>query len=577
MAKTSAVENLTQELRLGNYQKKADAALEKLRRDHFMRRFWAKDASLWKTDPKHVAIIKNSLGWQKVAEWVEARLEELTQFAGTVKSEGFTDVVLLGMGGSSLAPEVFRRSLSAKKGYPELHVLDSTDPGWVSQVEKSVTLSKTLFVVASKSGSTIEPLSFYNYFYDRAKRNGAQFVAITDPGSYLEGVAKEKGFKKIFLNPSDIGGRFSALSYFGIVPAALAGMDVEELLARAIAMGENASANTPIQDNQPAVLGAVIGELAKAGRDKVTLVLPESIESFGLWVEQLVAESSGKEGRGIVPIAGESLGGAEIYGGDRLFVAVSEGKFTKALDAKLTALEKRHPVVRIQIEDSLDIGAEMLRWEIATSVACSILGVNTFDQPDVQSAKDVTKEILKDLSAQSSLALPKPHLDFGTFSATFSKASRKAADAGDEKKVLRKFFAQAEAGDYIGLLAYIPFTVAADKALTQLRETLRNGAKRPTLFGYGPRYLHSTGQLHKGGANNGVFAIVTMTPEADINVPTERFTFGQLEMAQALGDFRALEAKGRRAVWIHLKAAPAATIGKIALAVRGGAGSGTSD
>lgn len=571
MAKTAAVETFTQELSLGNYQKKADAAIEKLRKQNFVQRLWAKDASLWKTDPKHVAIIKNSLGWLKVAEWVESRLEELTQFAGTVKSEGFTDVVLLGMGGSSLAPEVFRQSLPAKKGYPELHVLDSTDPGWVGQVEKSVNLAKTLFVVSSKSGSTIEPLSFYQYFFDRAKRNGSQFVAITDPGSYLEDVAREKGFKKIFINPADIGGRFSALSYFGIVPAALAGMDVEELIERAVAMGENSSPDVAIRENQPAVLGAVIGELAKAGRDKVTLILPKSIESFGLWVEQLVAESSGKEGKGIVPIAGESLAGPEFYGGDRLFVSVSCGKPSRAVEDKLSALEKKHPVVRIRIEDELDLGAEMLRWEIATSAACAILGVNTFDQPDVQSAKDVTKSILKDLSAQSSLALPSPHFESPHFNATFSRMSLKSAGAGqDEKKALQKFFSQAGAGDYFGLLAYLPFHPASDKALLGLRELIRNETRKSTLFGYGPRYLHSTGQLHKGGANNGVFAIVTRDPDADINVPGERFTFGQLEMAQALGDFQALEAKGRRAVWIHLKGSAVQTLQKITQIVRAG-------
>lgn len=562
-------ERSSQELKIEPYRARVDERVRKLAGEKFVERLWQKDPSLWKTDADHVKIIKNSLGWLTVAGWVSERLGDLKSFAESVKKDGFTDIALLGMGGSSLAPEVFRLSLAPKKGYPKLHVLDSTDPGWVAHFEKSLKLSKTLFVVASKSGTTIEPLSFYNYFYERAKRNGKQFVAITDPGSYLEGVAKEQGFRKIFVNPSDIGGRFSALSYFGIVPAALAGMDVEELLARAVAFQRASSANVPVEDNQAVVLGCVIGEAAKAGRDKVTLVLPKEIESFGLWVEQLVAESSGKEDRGIVPIAGENLGSPEIYGNDRLFVVVSFGRNPKPVEAKLSALERKHPVVRITIKDAKDLGAEMLRWEIATSVACSILGVNTFDQPDVQSAKDVAKSMLKDLAAKGSLPLPKVHLEGKKFRATFSDASLKNLEPRNgDKNLLQKFLEKSGPGDYFGILAYFPFHSATDKLLAAFRNTLRNGSGLATLFGYGPRYLHSTGQLHKGGDNNGIFIILTADPKKDLAVPEQGFTFGQLELAQALGDFQALNARKRRAVWIHVKGSVEQTLDELIASIK---------
>lgn len=535
------------------YQSAANEIFENLKNQNFVQRLWSKDPALWKIEPEHQKIIANSLGWLTVANWVSDRLGELTAFAAEVKRSGFRDVVLLGMGGSSLAPEVFRLSLPQfKKGYPKLHVLDSTDPGWVHSIEKEIALKKTLFVVSSKSGTTIEPLSFYNYFFDRAKRNGDQFAAITDPDSYLESVAKKENFRKIFLNPSDIGGRFSALSYFGMVPAALAGMDVQGLIGHARKMMTACGAQTPVEKNPGVQLGVLLAALAKSGRDKVTLLLPAGLESFGLWIEQLVAESSGKECKGIVPIAGESLGAPEIYGPDRFFVVM--GKGDKMFESRIKELDKNHPVARIPFQKPVELGAEFFRWEIATATACSILGIDAFDQPDVQSAKDIAKSLLNELKIKRALPPLPSQIQGKKVSVSLGKKlSHLAGTNGSKPSALfENLKKEIRSGDYIGLLAYLPFNKALDKKLHRLRTVLRDGTKAATLFGYGPRYLHSTGQLHKGGANNGVFILITGDVKKDLDVPGEHFTFGQLETAQAFGDFQTLDAKERRVLRFHL-------------------------
>lgn len=540
-----------QELRLGGLQSAVDQALKRLKEQRFSQRLWEKDSKLWKDDAAHAAIIQNSLGWLRVAEWSQQNLGAMNAFADSVRKDGFTHAVVLGMGGSSLAPEVLRECLNSRRGSPRLLVLDSTDPGWVFQIERNIELKKTLFIVASKSGTTTEPLSFYQYFFKLTGEQGRQFVAITDPGSYLEDVAREKGFRKIFLNPSDIGGRFSALSYFGLVPAAIAGMDVNGLINSARKMMTACGPEVDPRENPAAVLGAVLAEAARAGRDKVTLMFPKELETLGLWIEQLVAESSGKEGKGIVPIAGESPTSPEQYGDDRLFVFMRYKKGSEDEDRQIEALERSHPVVRITIDQDSDLGGEFFRWEVATAAACSLLEVDAFDQPDVQAAKDRTKELLTEL---------KTHGGLPQFPASYQERNLKVRYSQEAQTLVRdgergiqNLLSSLNKGDYVGLLAYTPYQPDLDKTLQEIRNFFRARTRAATLFGYGPRYLHSTGQLHKGGGNNGLFFIFTVDAERDMPVPEQGYTFGQLEMAQAIGDFQALDSRGRRAIWIHLK------------------------
>ena len=546
-----------EEMFLHGHEKAYLQGLKTLERIGFAKKLWAKDPALWKNEPQHQKIIKNSLGWLFVADKVLENLDELLNFTEEVKKDGVEQLLLLGIGGSSLAPELFRLSLPVKPGFPKLYVLDSTDPDWISEVETSLRLDKTLFIFASKSGTTIEPLSFFNYFYNRVKENGNQFVAITDQGTFLENLAKEKGFRKIFLNPGDIGGRFSALSYFGMVPAALSGMNVKELLKSAKKMGSLCAAHVPLKENPAVRLGLFLGELAKLSLDKVTLALPQELEAFGLWIEQLIAESSGKEGKGIVPIAGESFTANKNYTEDRCFVAIhykNKGEITE-LESFLKNIEKKFPLLKIVLNQPEDLGGELIRWEIATAAACALLGVNAFDQPDVQSAKDMTGTILKELESKGSLPRFLSHYEDEFFKITFSDVSLQNIELNQKNcsGLIKDFFAQINPNDYIGLLAYLPFKLSLHDELQDLRNSLRDQTKAATLFGYGPRYLHSTGQLHKGGANTGVFLILTQEPNKELPIPGKKYSFKDLEMAQALGDFQALNSKGRRCLYIHLK------------------------
>lgn len=542
---------------LHQYDKAYLQGLKALEQMDFSRRLWAKDAGLWKNDPQHQKIIKNSLGWLFVVDNILENLDELLKFSDEVKKDGIQHILLLGMGGSSLAPEFFRLSLPAKTGFPKLHVLDSTDPDWISEIETSLDLDKTLFIFASKSGTTIEPLSFFNYFYDRVKEKGNQFIAITDKGTFLENLAKEKGFRKIFLNPEDIGGRFSALSYFGMVPAALSGMNVGKILESAKKMLLLCGDNVALEENPGVRLGLFLGELSKFFLDKVTLVLPKELEAFGLWIEQLIAESSGKEGKGIVPITGESLTANKNYREDRMFVTIHYKNKEEEGESKnfLKNIEKKFPLLKIFLNQPEDLGGELVRWEIATATACALLGVNAFDQPDVQSAKDVTGTILKELESNGSLPSLASHYEDEFFKVTFSDVCLKNKKLNQENfsRALKDFLAQINSNDYIGLLAYLPFKLSLNDELQDLRNSLRDQTKAATLFGYGPRYLHSTGQLHKGGANTGVFLILTQSAKSDLQLPGKKYSFKALEMAQSLGDFQALNRKGRRAIYIHLK------------------------
>jgi len=546
--------NARQRLALGKAQRAVEATLAQLDADQFGARLWRQDPTLWKPDDAaHQAEIRIRLGWLDVAETMAQRVSELTTFTGEVRRAGFTHAVLCGMGGSSLAPEVMRTTFGVAKGYLDLFVLDSTDPAAVLAAEARSDLARTLFIIASKSGGTAEINAMFKFFWHRltqlkGNRAGENFIAITDPHTSLEALGRERGFRRTFLNPPEIGGRYSALSYFGLVPAALMGVDVARLLERARTMMSACGGNIPTMRNPALRLGAALGALAEAGRDKITFILSSKIASFGYWVEQLLAESTGKEGKGLLPVEGEPLGKPAAYGDDRVFVYLKLGKDTKH-DKAVNALEKAgQPVIEIQLSDLYDLGGEFLRWEIATAAAGRVLGINPFDQPNVQEAKDITKRYLAEL-AQSG-QLPEAGMAL----------SPAAADFGAR---LRKYFSLVRRKDYIALMAYVERTPRREKLLRELQAALRDLTRAATTVGYGPRFLHSTGQLHKGGANNGVFLQLVMEDPVDAPIEGEAYTFSGLKNAQALGDYGALLARRRRIVRVNLGSQPERALQKI--------------
>ena len=512
-------------------------------------RVWKKDATLWKTEPEHIAEISIRLGWLTVAAEMRPHVAALRAFAGEIKRAGFTAVVLCGMGGSSLCVEVCRDVFGSAKGYPQLYVLDTTDPATVRALERKLNLAQTLFIIASKSGGTTETLSHYKYF--AAKLPGDHFVAITDSGSGLHKLALAKQFRRVFENPSAIGGRYSALSFFGLVPAALIGIDIAKVLDRAEEMARACAANVSAENNPGEWLGVALATLAQHGRDKITFVTSPAIATFGAWAEQLIAESTGKEGKGLVPVDGEPLGKPAQYGTDRVFVYVQLGKRAEpATEHALGLLEQvGHPIIRLQLRDAYDIGAEFFRWEFAIAVAGALIGIDAFDQPNVQESKDNTKRVLGMTDAERSRAQAKPVFENKQV-AVYATEKIAAKNLGDALKV---FFKLAQPNDYVALMAYLPNTPANAAALKTMRTTIRAALKVATTVGFGPRFLHSTGQLHKGGANNVVGVQITGEPATDAPVPGEAFSFGTLIRAQALGDWQALENHGRRALRVHLK------------------------
>jgi len=515
-------------------------------------RLWRRDPSAWSRDAAVQKAIADRLGWMSSPELMAGSIERLRSFAERVKADRFSDVVLLGMGGSSLAPEVLRAILGVAPGWPSFHMLDSTDPAAVRAV--ATPPERTLYLLASKSGTTIEPNSLAAHFRQRltdsgVARWGDHFVAITDPETELDRRAHAEQFRDVFLNPADIGGRYSALSFFGLVPAALMGQDLEAILGWSLAMLAAADpGSSDVTANPAAGLGLAIGAGATSSRDKLTLIVPPAFASFGLWVEQLIAESTGKKGKGVVPIAGEPLADPASYGTDRLFVRVKVGSDGGAEDSAIRALKTFAPVAEIAVDEPAALGAEFLRWEIATTVAGAILGIDPFDQPNVQQAKDATQQLLGKYKTTKRLPMAAPDATTPdkialTLTKTARSALRGAADA------LLTMIGQA---DYFALLAYLGPDAAVEQALQALRRAVRDRTRAATMFGYGPRYLHSTGQLHKGGADNGVFLIITATPVEDLPIPGEPFSFGTLELAQAVGDFAALDAAGRRGLHAHL-------------------------
>ncbi|MDA8218400.1 MAG: bifunctional transaldolase/phosoglucose isomerase [Dehalococcoidales bacterium] len=540
---------------LGSHASAIQEGVAGLERTHFTARFWQKDPSLWEADPAGQEGVRNALGWLHVAEKMEESLSDLSGFAAEAKAAGFRHVVHMGMGGSSLAPLVLERAFQPGENGLPLTVLDTTDPATILRVKRAIPLANTLFIVASKSGTTAEPLAFGEYFYSlvgalKGDRAGENFIAITDPGTPLVRLARERGFRRIFLNFSDIGGRYSALSYFGLVPAALMGLDVPELLARALRMVYASASGVPVRENPGLTLGAVMGEMARRGRDKLTFLVAKPVETLGMWLEQLLAESTGKEGTGILPVAGEPVGSPSAYGEDRVFVHVRlKGETEDALARGVAALrDAGQPVVTLQMEDRLDLGQEFFRWEVATAVAGAVLGIDPFDQPNVQESKDNTDRLLAVVRERGQLPEAKPSLVEGPLSLQLQGAAPTVAET------LSLFLAQAHAGNYVALLAYLSEEPATDRRLQALRLRLGDGLHRATTLGYGPRYLHSTGQFHKGGSNTGLFLLLTADDAEDAPVPNAPYSFGVFKRAQALGDLEALRRHGRRVVRIHLGA-----------------------
>jgi len=525
--------------------------LEKLTDEGFAERLWEADPTLWKADDtEHQAIIGNALGWLNVFEGVRDQLEGLAEFVDELRAEGYRSAVLLGMGGSSLAPEVLQAVLGSREGYLDLHVLDSTDPAAVLAVEAAVDLESTLFVVASKSGGTTETACFHTYFHRRVQEldgehAGRRFVAITDEGTSLQREALEQGFRAVFVNPSDIGGRYSALSFFGLVPAALIGVDLERLLDGARAMAVSCGPDVPAPDNPGLALGAALGEAALAGRDKLTLAFEPPLRPLGGWVEQLVAESTGKEGKGILPVDQEALGDPGQYGADRVFAVVGLASVAAMAPASrlMELAAAGHPVLGHELADAYDLGGEFLRWEIAVATAGHVLGIDPFDQPNVQESKDNTKRLLAGYIAAGELLEDLPAGD--------GRLAFPVAD-GELPAALVAFFAQAAPGDYVALQAWVAPGDEVWGRLQTLRLEVRESLRLATTLGYGPRYLHSTGQLHKGGPNRGLFLQLVGHDPDDVSIPGQPFSFSVLKRAQARGDLGALRAHGCRALRVCL-------------------------
>jgi glucose-6-phosphate isomerase len=550
-----------QSLTLGSFQARVESALEVLDRQDVIRRIWSGDASVWKEESDAQHIIKNRLGWLTVCGWMRGQCEEITDFADEVKNAGFESALLLGMGGSSLAPEVLGHTFARRSGHLDLVVLDSTDPATILSVERSLDLTRTLVVVSTKSGTTTETLSLQAYFYEKIRNlkgpgAGGNFIAITDPATPLAEMAQARGFRRIFLNPPDIGGRFSALSYVGLVPAALMGVEIDVLLDRAERLIHACQSGVSANQNPCLVLGAVLGALGSSGRDKITFVLSPSLDAFGAWAEQLIAESTGKEGKGLVPVEGEPVGAPSVYGNDRLFVYMrQEGSGSNELDRKVQALEDAgHPLVRIDLSDPFDLGQEFFRWEMATAVCGAWLGVNPFDEPNVQESKDNTRRLLDEFQRHGAFPLLTPRAEEGGIALycdhevpSGSRLSKNSLPA-----YLAAFLQDARPGDYLALMAYVQRSDTHHGVLQSFRVRLRDAFRIATTLGYGPRFLHSTGQLHKGGPNSGLFIQITADDAFDLAIPGQPYTFSILKQAQALGDFLSLRRKGRRVIRFHL-------------------------
>jgi transaldolase / glucose-6-phosphate isomerase len=524
-----------------------------------MKRLWDRDASLWTgTDES------NWLGWLDIVEEQSAQQEQLQKFAKEVQTRGFEHILLLGMGGSSLCPEVLRMTFGHIPHFPVLHVLDSTDPAQVKAFEHQIDIAKTLFIVSSKSGSTLEPNIFKQYFFERTKQTlggheaGGHFIAITDPGSKMQQVAEADKFLHVFFGRSSIGGRYSALSNFGMIPAAGIGLDTKKFLSRAAEMVRACGPSAAVQENPGATLGIILGAAANAGRDKVTIITSPGISDLGAWLEQLLAESTGKIGKGIIPVDRERLGPPDVYGNDRVFVYLRlENDAHGDEEAKVDALENTgQPVVRITMPNIYDLGAEFFRWEIATAVAGAIIGINAFNQPDVEASKLATRSLTSEYEKTGALPSEKSFFeDSGIKLFSDEKNAAELAKLATDKSLagyLKAHLSRIKAGDYFAVLGYIQMNAEHEQALQEMRHAVRDSKHVATCLGFGPRFLHSTGQAYKGGPNTGVFLQITCDDSVQLPVPGQKYTFGIVKTAQARGDFQVLAERGRRALRVHL-------------------------
>ena len=556
---SSPVNNLTYSLP-GNLGQDVKAALEDWKKNNKVKRLWARDASLWTNKDEG-----SWLGWLGITDDQISHNSEFKKIADEIHQAGFTHLVLLGMGGSSLCVEVFEKTYGRIQGQPQVLVLDSTDPAQIRTLEGKIDIAKTLFIVASKSGTTLEPNIFKQYFYERVKQSvgaaeaGKRFIAITDPGSQMQKVAETDGFRHIYYGVKSIGGRYSALSNFGMIPAAIQGVDVPKFLDRAEEMVQACASVVPADENPGAILGAILGTLQKQGRDKVTIFASPGISDLGAWLEQLLAESTGKEGKGLIPVDREPIGSPDVYGSDRVFayVRLADGA-DPGQDAGVAALEKAgQPVVRIQVANNYELGQEFFRWEIATAVAGSIIGINAFNQPDVEASKIETRKLTDEYEKSGSLPQEMPFFEGqGVKLYTDDKNATALKQAvGKEATLtgyLRAHINRLKAGDYFAVLAYIERNEKHQTQLQAMRQSVRDKKHVATCLGFGPRFLHSTGQAYKGGPNSGVFLQITCDDASDLPVPGQKYTFGVVKAAQARGDFNVLTERGRRALRVHL-------------------------
>ncbi|MCU1221597.1 MAG: transaldolase, partial [Candidatus Angelobacter sp.] len=551
------------------------ARLEDWQTGNKMARLWRGDASLWTGDDEDKWV-----GWLTIVEDELAQLKQLNDVAADAVNAGFTHALLLGMGGSSLCPEVLKITFGRQLGHPELHVLDSTDPAQIRSTESQIDLAKTLCIVSSKSGSTLEPNIFKQYFFDRMQQTvgndkaGKHFIAITDSGSKMQQVAERDHFRKIFFGLASIGGRYSALSNFGLVPAAIMGLDVGKFLQRTNEMVQACKPEVPAEQNPGAVLGSILGTLGNLGRNKVTIITSPGIHDLGAWLEQLIAESTGKNGKGLIPVDRESLGAPEVYGDDRVFVHLRlANEPDTAQKQKLEGLRSAgHPVVEIELADRYDLGQEFFRWEIATAVAGSILKINPFNQPDVEASKIVTRQLTEAYEKTGKLPEETPVLDEGgikLFTDERNAANLNTLTGNDRSLtgLLRAHLSQLSHGDYFALLAYIEMNSPHEDLLQAMRHAVRDRKHVATCLGFGPRFLHSTGQAYKGGPNTGVFLQITCDDAKDLPVPGQRYTFGIVKAAQARGDFQVLADRQRRALRVHLPRDVEAGLEKLGRAV----------
>ena len=552
------------------------AGLDDWKANRKAERLWARDASLWTNADEG-----KWLGWLGVTEDQISNQERFKKIAEEIKAGGFTHALLLGMGGSSLCVEVLRLTFGKVKGFPEIFVLDSTDPSQVRAIESNVDLARTIFIVSSKSGSTLEPNIFKQYFFDRVMQvagpaeTGKRFIAITDPGSKMQQVAASDGFRHTFFGLPNIGGRYSALSNFGMIPAAIQGLDVEKFLHRTKEMIDACASVVPADKNPGVVLGVILGTLHRSGCDKVTIFASPGISDLGAWLEQLVAESTGKGGKGLIPVDREKIGSPDVYGGDRVFVYLRLGTAPDLKqDTSIAAIENAgHPVIRVAVPEVYDLGQEFFRWEVATAVAGSVIGINPFDQPDVEDSKVKTRKLTAEYEKTGSLPAEAPFFEGGGFKlltddrniATLRQAAGNDATLAG---YLRAHLNRVHAGDYFAVLGYIEMNDANEAQLQLIRHSIRDAKRVATCLGFGPRFLHSTGQAYKGGPNSGVFLQITCDDASDLPVPGQKYTFGVVKAAQARGDFQALAERNRRALRVHLGSDVGAGLKALERAVR---------